>query len=158
MPALTNLGGQKYTATEETNQVDRRDTILAFSPNDGLLLQVRNSIAAGVPVYLKLRDSNDDPLPLDTELTFRFDAPQLDSPVVVSEILSNIRTYRQLSLTEQQNDEYIDQVAIEFEGLGVDVSQIEELELAIESSAQIDWTYSEAELDRKAVEIVSAGA
>jgi hypothetical protein len=123
-----------------------------------MILQVRNIRNGGIPLYLKLRDANDDPLPLDTEVTFRFDAPDLKSPMVVSEVLKNIRTYRQLDLTQQQNEEYQDQVAVALEGLGVDVTQIQELQIALDSSAQIDWANSEAEIDRKAVSIVPKGS
>jgi len=154
---LSNLGTRQVEATEKTNVVDQPTSILAFSPIDGMELEISNMGGAGFPIQMKLRDANDDPLPLDTVVTFRWDAPHLDQPQVVSYKLSNIGTFRRLSIKEQQNNEYSDQTRIELKGSSLTVEHIESVEVFIESSEQIDWTYSEFYFHDKAVTVRSGG-
>lgn len=153
--SLTNLGSQKVDATEETNVTGQRTGIIEWQPKDGLVLEIRNIVAGGVPVYMKLRDSNGDELPRDTEVTVRFDAPRLDSPSVVSEVITNIGVWNRLTLSEQQNEEYERQVTVDLEGRGLRVTDIETVEIAVDSSVQVDWANSQVEIDRQAVNIVS---
>jgi len=154
---LSNLGTRQVEATEKTNVVDQPTSVLGFSPIDGMVLDISNMGGAGFPIQTKLRDANGDPLPLDTEVTFRWDAPHLDQPQVVSYKLSNIGTFRRLSIKEQQNEEYRDRTRVELKGSSLVIEDIESLEVFLESSEQIDWGNSEFYFDDKAVTVRSGG-
>jgi phage gp36-like protein len=155
--SLSNLGSQKVTATEETNTTGTLSSILDLSPIDGLNIILANQAAGkvGIPIYAELQDSNGDDLPLDTDLALRYESPQMDQPEVVSEVRANIRPYRTLTLTEQQNEDYRDRVRQELNGPAVVVRDIDSLEVAVESSAQIDWSNSRLSFGRQHVDIRS---
>lgn len=153
--SLSNLGSSKVDATEKTNVTDQMTAIVRWQPKDGLKLVVRNLNRAGIPLYALFRDGADNDLPLDTEIAFRWESPADDQPTIVSEKLSNIRPWRQLSLKDQQNEEYRRQVHIDLNGQGVETTDVEYFEIAIKSSAQIDWSNAQVEIDRKAVDVVS---
>ncbi|MFC7069493.1 hypothetical protein [Halobaculum lipolyticum] len=156
---LSNLGTRQVEATEETNDAGQISSILTLSPIDGMELEVSNMGGAGFPVQFKLFDSNGDPLPLDTEVYVRWDAPHLDQPEVVSFKLSNIGTFNRLSIKEQQNTEYRDRTRIELKGRSLVVEDIEEMEIAINSSAVVDWSQgTEFYFDDKAVTVRSEEA
>lgn len=152
--AITNLGTEDVEATEKTNDTGRMTEILEFSPIDGLVLQIMNK-GGDVDFFAKLRDSNDELLPNDTELVFRFNGPSLDQPMHVSEKLTNIGVWNRLTLAQQQDEEYSDRIGIQFDGRGVAATQIETVEIAIKSSAQIDWDNSQVEIDRDNARTVS---
>lgn len=152
---LSNQGADKVDATERTNAVDQLTSILDFSPIDGMVLEISNLGGAGFPLALDLEDSNGDDLPQDTKVVIRYDAPHLDQPRVVSETLSNIQTYRTLSIKEQQNEEYIDQTRISLKGRALRVRDIDDVQIAIESDTQIDWANSRAYIDKRAVTVRS---
>jgi len=155
--SLTNLGSEKVDATEKTNTTGKLDAILTWSPVDGLSIVLSNAVlgGAGIPVYAKLQDSNGDDLPRDTELVFQWNTPSRDQPMIVSEKLSNIRQYRTLSLTEQQNEEYREQTRVPLKGNALEVMDFETVSVAINSSAQVDWSNSRVEVDRRAVNVVA---
>jgi len=154
---LSNLGTRQVESEEQTNVTGQTTPILGFSPIDGMVLAISNMGGAGFPVQMKLRDSNGDPLPLDTEVYVRWDAPHLDQPQVVSYKLSNIGTFRRLSIKEQQNEEYRDRTRVELKGRRLVVEDIETAEIAINSSEQVDWANSEFYFDDKAVNVTSGG-
>ncbi|WP_435062395.1 hypothetical protein [Halobaculum sp. EA56] len=155
---LSNLGTRQVEATEQQNVAGQTTPILSFSPIDGMELEISNMGGAGFPVQFKLYDSNGDQLPLDTEVYVRWDAPHLDQPQVVSYKLSNIGTFRRLSIKEQQNEEYRDRTRIELKGTSLVVEDIEDVEIAINSSAVVDWSQgSEFYFDDKAVTVRSEG-
>ncbi|ACV46615.1 hypothetical protein [Halomicrobium mukohataei] len=153
--SLTNLGSAKVDATEETNIPDTDSTILTWSPVDGLVIEIDNHVygGSGVPIYAELKDADGNDLPRDTEVILRWDTPSRDQPMIVSERLSNIRQYRTLSLKEQQNEEYREQTRTELKSDGLIVLDFEEVQVAINSSTQIDWDNSRLEIDRKAVTV-----
>lgn len=155
---LSNLGTSKVDAEEQTNVTGQMTAILAFSPIDGMKMDVSNIVdgQTGVPVYLNLKDSAGNDLPMDTELTVRWDAPHLDQPQVVAFTLSNIRQYRTLSIKDQQNEDYRDRTRVELKGAELTVEDTEEMQIAIECSDQIDWANSEAYVDENAVSVHSA--
>lgn len=154
---LSNLGTRQVNATEKTNVANQPTSVLSLSPIDGMMFAVSNMGGRGFPVQMKLQDAAGDPLPLDTEVTFRWDAPHLDQPQVVTHKLSNLGTFRRLSITQQQNEEYRDRTRIELKDNAsrVVVEDIESLELFVDSSAVIDWSNSEVYFDDKAVTVVS---
>ncbi|WP_436924962.1 hypothetical protein [Halosimplex amylolyticum] len=152
--SLTNMGSQNVDATEEQNVTGQMTPILTLSPIDGLklILEQRADGESGIPMYAELKDSNGDDLPLDTELVLRWDAPGKTQPEVVSEKLENIRPWRTLSLTEQQNTDYEDQTRIDLNGRRLEVLDIQNFEVAIRSSEQISWPNSRIEFARQHVD------
>ena len=152
-------------ATERTNVTGVMSPILTFQPDDGLMLVIRGMVSAGeergFPVYADLRDSNDDPLPEDTELSFRYKSPQMDAAQTVTHPIDHIRPWNSLTLNEQQDDEFIDRTKIELKNTDqalaqgeipqVRVRDIDELRVSVNSSAQIDWSNSRLYVDRNAV-------
>ncbi|GAB7094084.1 hypothetical protein JCM30237_12360 [Halolamina litorea] len=144
---LSNLGTQKVEATEKTNVPGQMTDILAFSPIDSILLILSNR-GGGIPFRFDLRDSNNDPLPQDTELEIVYNAPHFQRPQTVSETLGNISTYNRLSIKEQQNEDYIEQTRISLNGNRLEVRDIDTASVAINSSEQIDWSNSRAYVDK----------
>jgi len=124
-------------------------------PENGLMLQIVGNVArgkeAGVPVYADLRDSNDDPLPLGTSVRFEFESPGDRQRQAVSEVRDNIQPYRNLSIRDQQDEDYVDSVKVQLLGSALNVRDIDTLYVSIESSAQIDWSNSRLYIEGNAV-------
>lgn len=154
---MTSLSNISAIATEETNTTGTMTPILTIEPKDGTFLKIVNQVARGdemgVPIYADLRDGGDNALPDDTRVAIRFEAPADDGPTVVSVPLENIRAYNDLSITDQQNEEYVDRVKHELKGSALGVRDVDKAEVAIESSAQIDWSNSRLQFEEKAVSI-----
>lgn len=155
---LSNLGTAKVNATQKTNDTGTMDSILEFVPIDGMLLRLL-SRNGGPPIYLDLRDANGDPLPQDTEVSITYDRPEFDEPVRISQTLSNISTYNRLTIQQQQNEEYRERTRIPFKDRyeAVGVRDLDRLNIAINSSTQIDWANSSAYVDGVNWTVVSEG-
>ncbi len=156
---LSNLGTDRVEATKKTNVTGQMTPILEFSPIDGMEMDISNfsSGGEGVPVIAELRDSNGDLLPLDTQLTIEYDAPHLDKPETVAHTLSNIRVYRELSVKEQQSEEYRERTRVNLKGRELEVRDIDSALISIESSEEIDWDESRVYVDGDAVTVHSEG-
>lgn len=148
---LSNLGTQKIEATQRQNAQGQLTSILDLSPVDGIVLQLETMF----PLAMKLRDAQDEQLPQDTTVAVRYDAPSLDQPKVVSFLLEHIQVYRTLSIKEQQEADYRDRTRVELKGESLTVRDIDTMEIAIESDAQIDWTNSRLYIDKDAVTVGS---
>ncbi|WP_144901357.1 hypothetical protein [Halobellus captivus] len=152
MQDLSNI--HEY-ATELTNTTGQADPILAFSPDEGLLLELINRAtrgsAPGIPVYMDLRDSNDDPLPIGTSVQVEFERPSDRNRNVVSEERDNIQPWNNLSISQQQDEEFVDSVKIPLLGKALQVRHIDTVYVSIESSAQIDWSNSQFYMEGSAV-------
>jgi len=144
---LSNLGTEKVDAVEKTNVPGQMTDILAFQPIDGMHLTLSNR-GGGIPFQMDLRDANDDPLPLDTNLEIVYDAPHLQRPKTVSETLGNIGTYNRLSIKEQQNEDYVEQTRIELNGAKLEIRAIDWVSVAVNSSEEIDWSNSRVYVDK----------
>jgi hypothetical protein len=155
--SLSNLGSPQYTATEATNVPGQMSPILTLEPDDGLMFVIRNVVNGmeGVPIYAILKDSNGDFLPLDTDMALRYESPQMDQPQVVSFKYQNIRPYRTLSLKDQQDAEYRDRIRHELKASRLQVRDIDDLEVALETGTEIDWSNSRVEVGRRHVNIVA---
>jgi hypothetical protein len=152
-------------ADETQNVPDVLSPILTFTPDDGLLLVIRGMVSAGTergfPLYMDLRDSNGDPLPEDTRVVFQYKSPSMDDPQTVTHPLDHIRPWNALSLNEQQDEEFIDRTKVELKNTDtalaqgevpqVQVRDIDELRMSIDSSVQVDWGNSRVYIDRNAV-------
>jgi len=142
-------------ATQETNTPGVTTPILSVSPENGTDLQLRNYAdhgdEAGFALYLKLRDSNGDPLPTDTSLVLRVERPTDDTPIAVSVKVDNIAAWNQTPVGDQSNEENVDAVKIELQGSEINIGQNDVLTFDVVSSAQIDWDKSELYTHRPSV-------
>jgi len=142
-------------ATQETNVAGVTTPILTATPDQGTLFRLLAAVsmgkAAGLPIYMDLRDGNDDPLPVDTTFILRVKRPTDDEPTAVSVKEDNIASWNNLSVAEQRNEDNVDAVKIELKGDRVNVRDKDTLRFEVESSAQIDWSNSELYVEREGV-------
>lgn len=153
MQDLSNI--HEY-ATERTNATTGDPSpILEFSPDDGLFLTVLNQAARGssqgVPVYADLKDSNGDNLPIGTSLRFEYETPSDEQRNTVSEVRDNIQPYNNLSIQEQQDEEYVDATKIPLLGAALRVRDIDTFYVSIESGTEIDWSNSQLYIEGSTV-------
>jgi hypothetical protein len=152
---MTDISHTSDKATQQTNVTDQGTPILVVSPIEGKMLVIEGSVGkgkeSGIPIYADLRDSNDDPLPLDTKMQLTYEMPTDDKPRVVSEPLLNIRPYRTHPISDQDSEDRIDQFKHELHGRALIVRHTDTFAVEIDSSAQIDWSNSELYFDPKAV-------
>lgn len=163
---MTKQLSNATTYADETQNVpDVLSPILTFQPSDGLMLVIRGMVSTGdergFPIYFDLRDSNDNKLPEDTRLAFQYKAPSMDDPQTVTHPLDHIRPWNALTLEQQQDAEYIDQVKTILKNTDTALQQgeipdlrvrdIDELRVSIKSSVQVDWGNSRFYIDRNAV-------
>lgn len=140
------------------------DTIVSISPDRGLMLRLLNKIKKatqlGLPVYMKLRDSNGDPLPADTSAFFSITVQGMEEPAKVSEKRGNLSFYLANDITTQRDVDNIDGSLFvlttpESEGAErvshLDVRDIDDFQFKINASQQIDWSQSEFYIDSDAV-------
>jgi len=150
-----NLSNISSIATEKTNKTGVLDPILEIQPDDGTKLIIENMVQRGdemgLPIFAKLRSGANTQLPQDTTIALQFERPTDDNASTVSEPEENIRTYRRLSIKEQQKEEYVDAVKHMLKAAALQVDDVDKLYVSINSSAQIDWNNSELNFDEKAV-------
>jgi hypothetical protein len=155
MAGDTLSNGHPY-ATEETNETGELDQILLFSPEDGVRLFLRNVMdggRVGIPLYLRLRDSNDDPIPINSKITWMFKRPGDDTWTVVGRTRDNIQPWVTLTLAEQRNSDNAGSTLLPLkggDGQVLEVTDVQEVALAIEASAAVDWNNSQAYVDTTA--------
>lgn len=153
---MQDLSNIHSYATERTNSTTGDPSpILEFSPDDGLMLTVLNQAARGsapgIPVYAKLRDASGDPLPIGTSLRLEYEAPTDEQRNTVSEVKDNIQPFNNLSIQEQQDEEFVDAVKIPLRGQALRVRDIDTLYLSVESSKAIDWDNSQLYIEGSVV-------
>jgi len=143
-------------ATQQTNTTGQMTSVLDIDPSSGTMLRLLNAIAkgqeVGFPIYGKFQDGAGDDLPTDTELILLVTRPTDDQPIPVSVKETNIQAWNNLTVADQQNEQNIDAVKIELKADLVNVRDIDQLQVAINSSTAIDWSNSELYFDRNAVE------
>lgn len=151
--------------TKETNQTNTMDPVLTVNPPRGTAMALVNHVEQGdqrlgVPVVMKLKDSNGNLLPVNTEARFEILGAGMSDPVAVSEQLESIADYNTLSVKQQRNTEHIDATKIllqqpETQGgnpvPAVSWRDIDEFRFSIEASSAIDWSKSEFSLPPVAV-------
>jgi hypothetical protein len=150
------LSNVSSVAEEQQNTTGVLDPILAIQPENGTRLVIQNAVergqqTLGVPVYGEFRDSDGNPIPLESRLALQFEQPADDSPSVISEPFENVRPYRSLDLKEQQNTDYVDRVKHVLRGKGLVVGDNDTLYVSVESSAQVDWSNTRVQFAESAV-------
>lgn len=154
---ISNRGVPDKVDTEEmTNNPGEWDTILSIYPQNGLRIELRNWAKGGedIPVYGEFYDANGNQLHQQTQVAFKFDEPNLIEPEFITRRQTNIRSYRTLSLKEQQDAEKMDQVRHELKYDAFAIDDDEELLLCINSPDQIDWSRSSVYIEEDATRIV----
>ncbi|MEA5388342.1 hypothetical protein VB779_15720 [Haloarculaceae archaeon H-GB11] len=144
----------------------RPSPILEVVPDQGTFLRFLNRVAKGdeqgIPIYAKLKDSNGDPLPVNTSLYMEIQVAGMTTTMKVSEVVKSIDQYQTLSISEQRNADNVDATKLILQAPEtadesgavphVDVRDIDALYLTAESSAKVDWSNSELYFDSNAVE------
>jgi len=130
--------------------------ILKVDPEDGTMLTFLNRVqqgsASGLPIYATLLDSAGNDLPVDTTyvLTAKQPGDARFRPVSIKE--DNISQYVNKTVSEQQDADNVDSVKVELKGRAVNIRDVDEFAVEIESSEQIDWSAgSEFYIDRHGV-------
>lgn len=153
--SLSHLAGNALT-TQEANTTGVLTSILSIDPEDGTFLQFHNRVstgdAAGLPVFMDLRDASGNQLPTDTELLIRVERPEDDEPTAVTVAENNIAAWNDMTTKEQRHSDNIDAVKLELKSSSVNVRDKDEMTVEINSSAQIDWANSELYFAREAVD------
>lgn len=152
------LGSTSDYVTTSQNVTGELTPVVTVSPEDGVGLVFRNMVAMGdkrgLPLYAKLKDGSDNPLPIDTEVALGYEAPTDKSLRVVSTEFSNISTYLKKTISEQQNEDNIDSVKHDLDGSEVQVRDIDEFYVLVNSGTQIDHAHSEFYFEDSAVDEV----
>jgi len=142
--------------TQATNTTGELTPIATVDPTDGTLIRLLNMVpqgkAAGLPIYASLQDSNGNDLPVDTSvvLTAKRPGDPRRQPISIEE--DNISTYINKSVAEQQNEDNIDSVKHELKGKAVNIRDVDEMAVEIDSSAQIDWSNSSLYFERTGIQ------
>jgi len=155
----------KHTETEQ-NAAGHMTPILVHEPPRGTKMRLVNHVARGdqvqgIPVTMKLYDSNGDQLPIDTELRFEVMTAGSTDAIQLSRQVEDISTWNQLDVTEQQHSDHIDATKVVLatpEDRGGNVldsiawRDIDQFRVAVDSSEVVDWSQgSELSIDSTAV-------
>ncbi|WBE14030.1 major capsid protein PB7 [Saline Natrinema sp. J7-1 virus 1] len=129
--------------------------IMTIVPEEGTMIQIQNRVpqgsAVGLPIYADPRDANGDPLPVDTSLVLTAKQPGDPRRTPVSLEVDNISTFLNKTISEQQSTDHVDATKIELRGRAVNVRDIDELAVEINSSRSIDWSNSKLYFERAGV-------
>jgi len=145
--------------------------IFTVQPERGHWLRFLNSVEKGeeegLPIYQHLVDQNGDPMPATTKLVLKARGSQMTEAVRVSELLRNISYYNEYSVKEQRNTENVDGAKIELEWPEnsqktgtrphIDITDLEEVQICIESPSVVDPNAIKVFLDSNGVEEYSKG-
>lgn len=116
--------------------------IFRVVPDRGQYVEVSNRVTTGnergVPVYMRLKDSNSDLLPPDTEVVVGYKQPGDEQFDHVSTKLSNIQSYNVTDFGNQQSEERIDNFKIDLDGSALQVRDVDEMAILIKSDTQLD--------------------
>ncbi|WP_058366396.1 hypothetical protein [Haloparvum sedimenti] len=161
----TDADAVEMELLENIPQYHKPTEILSISATRGNFLRFLNRINrgedAGFPLYMDLRNSNNDPLPTNTEVVLLAKVSGSNDTYQVSETRHEISYYNNNTITEQREVERIDGAKImlqapEAAGGGPvekhDIRDIDTLFLAIQSADVIDWSNSQVYADSNAVE------
>lgn len=146
----------------------RPSPILEVSPERGTFLRFLNAVikgtVQGIPIYMQLRDSNGDLLPVNTEIKLELEVAGMDKEMVVSETMKSTDQYRTLSVSEQRDTDNIDSTkfTLQYPDAApqsgptpkVDVRDIDALYVTIDSAVQVDWSQSVLYIDSDYVQSI----
>ncbi|WP_231184720.1 hypothetical protein [Haladaptatus sp. DYF46] len=150
------------------NSVGHATPIVTIDPERGTFLRFMNRVSKGeqigLPLYMKLRDTNGALIPVNSQVDWRIEQVTDDQPIVISEEADNISYWNTNSITTQRDTENVDAVKIPFKTPSVlagpetsdapkniNVPGTAKLHLYLKSQAQVDWAESEFFVESEAV-------
>ena len=149
------LGSTSEYVTTEQNSPGRLTPALAISPESGVGLRITNRVEMGekrgIPIYMKLVDVDGNPMPIDTEVAVGYEAPTDSNVQVVSDKLDTIQTYRKKDIDQQQDSNNIDSVKHILNAKALDVRDVDNAYILIDSDVEIDHAASEIYIEQSAV-------
>lgn len=152
---MANVNHNSEVVEQRTNTAGEMTPILVVDPENGTGIQFRNKVpqgsAIGLPIYGDLRDSNGDPLPVDTSIVLTAKQPGDVKRSPVSNSEDNISAYNNNSISEQQDSQKVDAVKHELKGAAVNVRDVDEFAVEIETDTAIDWANSSVYIDQNGV-------
>ncbi len=146
---------------------DHETAVVTYSPDRGTAIRILNAVAAGsssgLPLYLKPRDSNGDPLPVgSTTVWLAVKRAGQSSYHRISERITNIGHYVRNDLTTQQDADNIDQSKIDLQypeasdktgtPSSVRIRDIDDVAIMVDSTVAWSEAESVAQIDTDAVE------
>ena len=152
---MANVNHNSDVVEQQTNTPGEMTPILTVVPENGTGIQFRNMVpqgdAVGIPIYADLQDSNGNALPVDTSIVLTAKQPGDVKRSPVSNAEDNISTYVNKSISDQQSTDHVDSVKHELKGKAVNVRDVDELAVELETDVQVDWANSSLYFDEKAV-------
>lgn len=152
---MANVNHNSEITETVENTPGEMTPIMIVEPENGTGLQFRNQVpqgsATGLPIYADLVDVNGDPLPVDTSIVLTAKQPGDAKRSAVSNAEDNISAYNNKSISEQQDALHVDSVKHELKGAAVNVRDIDEFAVEIETDVAIDWSQSSLYFERQGV-------
>ncbi|WP_232703149.1 hypothetical protein [Halobacterium wangiae] len=136
---------------------DQETAVVTFSPDRGNAVRLLNAVAAGaasgLPLFLKPRDSDGNPLPIGTTTVWLAVRRSTQSSFHrISEEITNIGHYVRNDITTQQDADNIDQSKVDLEypeasgqegtPSSVKIRDIDEFAIMVDSS--VPWSSAES--------------
>lgn len=146
---------------------DHETAVVTFSPDRGTAARILNAVAAGsssgLPLFLKPRDSNGDPLPVgSTTIYLAVKRAGQSSFHRISDEITNIGHYVRNDITTQQDADNIDQSKVDLQypeasnesgtPSSVKIRDIDEFAIMVDSIAAWSSAESVAQVDTDALE------
>lgn len=139
--------------------------VVEVDPDRGRFIKLLNNLnktnTLGIPLYMKLRDSNGDHLPASTSGYLALKLSGMEEAVRVSEKFGNFSHYLANDITTQRDVDNVDAATWELQEPeteggdpvgAITVRDIDALYFNIDSSATVDWSNSEWYADTAAVQ------
>jgi len=146
---------------------DHETAVVTFSPDRGTAARLLNAVSAGsssgLPLYLKPRDTNGDPLPIGaTTVYLAVKRAGQSSFHRISERITNIGHYVRNDITTQQDADNIDQSKVDLQypeasdksgtPSSVTIRDIDEFAIMVDSTVAWSEADSVAQIDTDAQE------
>ncbi|MHB9287359.1 hypothetical protein ACKVMT_10015 [Halobacteriales archaeon Cl-PHB] len=168
---MTDLNAVKGNSTDEviTYQnapaVARPTPIIELDAESGTLLRLSNiggEGAPGLPVFMKLRDSNGDHIPVNSSLFFEVERAGQDSAIKHSVQVENLSFYQSNSISEQRDADKIRHAKLMLTPPenapatgpvgSIDIRDVDAGYFTLDSAVQVDWSNSEFFIASEAAE------
>ena len=152
---MANVNHNSEVVETVENTPGEMTPIMLVVPENGTGLQFRNQVpqgsATGIPIYAELYDEHGDPLPVDTSMVLTAKQPGDAKRSPVSNAEDNISTYTNKSISDQQDTLHVDSVKHELKGSAVNVRDVDEFAVEIDTDVPIDWEKSSLYFERQAI-------
>ena len=150
-----NLNHNSNIVETVANSPNELTPIFTVDPEDGTYVTIENEVsqgdAAGIAIYAKLFDADGDPLPTDTTMVLSGRRPGDTRYQTLSYEQDNISTYNNKSISDQQDSNHVDSVKHELKAERVNIRDVDEFAVEINSDVAIDWGESKLYFERTGV-------